>query len=118
PSDELELTIPAGIPRMLTIKLSALPSGIDRFEETGINLVEIYPNPASEKLNIEVRGDVKQKMQIRIFDVMGRQTLDQRLNTKHKRIDVSQWDAGVYFVWVLHGSRREVIKVLVNTQSK
>jgi len=117
PSDELELKIPAGIPRLLTIKLSALPSASNELEEkTDNNIVDIYPNPACDYLNLEVSGDMKQKIHVQVFDVMGRQTLNQIMDSKYGRGDVSNWDTGAYFVWVRYGNKTEVTKVLVNNQ--
>ena len=65
--------------------------------------VNIYPNPANDKLYIETEMNVEEVV---VYDVFGRQ---QTTDNGQKSIDVSNLNSGVYFVKVVT-ENGEVVK--------
>jgi hypothetical protein len=57
------------------------------------NQIAVYPNPAGNYIMITSTQDISE---IKVFDVLGKGVL----NTKEKEIDVSNLQAGVYFIQV------------------
>jgi len=66
--------------------------------------VSVYPNPASDY--IQVDGDVNQVI---VYNTAGQEMY----STSAKRIDVSSWPTGTYFVQMQKGSSKSVKKVIV-----
>ncbi len=67
--------------------------GIEEFEEIKF---EIYPNPAKEKLTVELAEGSGQNTAIKFFDVTGREVLTYWITTRKESIDVSGFAEGVY----------------------
>lgn len=57
---------------------------------------QIYPNPATKKikLNVPLNSD------IRIFDNIGRELMSNKANTKDLQLDVSALEQGIYYVQI------------------
>jgi hypothetical protein len=78
--------------RTLTAKIDCGDVGIDAMETSGVN---IYPNPTSGELTIEM-GDMRYEIcDIEIFDVFGKKV--SHLTISHP-ISISGLPAGIYFV--------------------
>lgn len=79
--------------------------GIDEEEKTVV--VDVWPNPATDVLNIEKVGSSKQ-LEISVFVLNGREILTSPspslLGGERMQLDVSGWSAGVY---VLQGTDEE-----------
>lgn len=83
-----------GIPNMqqaLDIALSQNDVALETFK--------IFPNPVKEILNIKSSSILSSEL--KIFDVMGKEMLHQKLNTPNNRIDVSGLSSGVYILHVI-----------------
>lgn len=66
-------------------------------EGTSANLIEVYPNPASEIITIKVENAGK----IQVLDMTGRLVYNVGTTIgKESVVDVSKWSAGVYLVRV------------------
>lgn len=65
-----------------------------------IDEVNIYPNPASDKIQIDITGDINVE-QIEIFDTVGNRIYTNNIqqNTLHT-VFTSEWAQGVYFVYL------------------
>lgn len=75
--------------------------GIDEEERTV--LVDVWPNPAVEVLNIEKVGSSDQ-LDLSVFDLSGKEILRFVQNNQRGSINVSGWPSGVY---ILNGSDEE-----------
>lgn len=65
-------------------------------EETELqNLITIYPNPATDVINLESQTNLES---ITVYDVHGRQIVTQLTSTNQTKINVSQLSKGVYFL--------------------
>jgi hypothetical protein len=64
--------------------------------------IELYPNPASEFINIRVSGEIKGKISLEIYNLQGRRLKVSTLhNNKTDIIDLKGLDRGIYFVKIL-----------------
>lgn len=78
--------------------------GIDEF---GLqNLVNVYPNPTSSIINIEI----KESSNIKIVNLLGATVATQQLNAGNNIIDVSNLVSGVYFIHSSNGERVKFVK--------
>jgi hypothetical protein len=58
--------------------------------------LQLYPNPASSELNIEVDGSNKNN--VVIVNALGQIVHSAQINGAHHSIDVANWTPGMYFV--------------------
>lgn len=73
--------------------------------------VNIFPNPASEVLNIKAN---KRMIRISAFDTTGRRVYQGNPFTENVRLDISNWAKGMYFIEIewddSHISTSKIIK--------
>lgn len=115
-SDELELSIPAGVPRIIRVKLSSLPVTVQDQESRIHFSMNIYPNPVRDALYIELSNDLDSEIFIHIYDAQGREMLVQKQGSGIQRIDVSHWSPGIYQVCARSDERGILTKILVRMQ--
>ena len=70
-------------------------------DDLSASSIRVYPNPTSTMLAIEAEEAIHS---IRVFDLNGRQLLQQSSGAGTTSIDVSAWPAGLYFL-ELHSDR-------------
>ncbi len=84
---------------------TSLHDGVDEVtEDNGIN---IYPNPVTNLITIELK--TKQNSMIEIKDVLGRVVYSSKINTTKTVIDIGGFAKGVYFVEV-GNERKKIVK--------
>ncbi|MEO9967413.1 MAG: T9SS type A sorting domain-containing protein [Reichenbachiella sp.] len=78
-----------------------------------IDLVEIYPNPASEYLNIEQQYFDGNISQLEIIDLAGHSVY--KINEKFTQLSiyVGNWKKGLYMVFFKKGEHEVVHKIVV-----
>lgn len=67
---------------------------IDYFQD---NNFKISPNPAKDKLNINLPSSSK-NMTLEVFDVLGKRIHKSTITQLEASVDVSRWKTGVYLV--------------------
>lgn len=75
--------------------------------------LKIYPNPASNMLNLEYKGLNSNDVSMYVMDMSGRQVLNQSLPraVKHTHtLDVSGMDGGLYFITIREDNTGEVLR--------
>lgn len=95
---------------MLTLKFST-PSSINT---SVAQLINVYPNPATNYINIE--HNIKTKAVIEIYDVLGKNILKYNADNSNSyfSIDCSKWDNGYYFCRISsEGKIEKTIKLVV-----
>jgi PKD repeat protein len=95
-------------------------SGIDHFRNENINL-NIFPNPFTDKTNIEYHLNSETRLRISIFDISGKEigivaSEDQPAGTYNYEIDASKYNLkpGVYLIKIMLNDRfvsKHVVKV-------
>lgn len=80
-------------------------SGTESIDEVAAATFSLYPNPATDKVNINV-GEAGE---VSVVDMTGRQMLQQKVATGSNTVDVSTLSNGVYFVKFGAGIQKLVI---------
>ncbi|WGD34953.1 T9SS type A sorting domain-containing protein [Olleya sp. YS] len=70
---------------------------VPTFEDT-LTSIQIYPNPASTTLNIEVPTQFEDGLTIEVYDVLGKRVLLQTINQLNTSLSISAWNDGVYLM--------------------
>jgi hypothetical protein len=73
--------------------------------------VQVFPNPASEKISINWTSE--EKVVVEIFDALGRTVYTASLNSGINSVDVSAWESGVYTIHIQVGDSLFVEKLMV-----
>ncbi|GEM_PF-1230183 len=82
---------------------------IDNNEQPGIN---IYPNPATDKLYVNIKGWEGEK-ELRLLDITGRSVIIQKLKSINTELNVSELPGGIYFVSITNNKTRVVRKIKI-----
>jgi hypothetical protein len=83
--------------------------GMDEEEKTV--MVDIWPNPTSEVLNLELQ---QQGMaEIMLYDMAGKLLVQKQTTQQREALDVSALDNGLYLLTVLQGDMKTTVKVMV-----
>ena len=75
------------------------------------NIIDIYPNPANDIVNIEIENP--DNATIEIYNVSGRLVFSRKLNSGAGKIDISGLLEGMYFVKVSNGNNVSIEKLIV-----
>ena len=71
----------------------------------------VYPNPAREKLTVEMVNIPDHNFNVTIYNITGSAVYNQKLSTLKSEIDVSAFKAGLYIVKVVSGNRSFIQRV-------
>jgi hypothetical protein len=86
-------------------------------ENTLLNNVLVYPNPANENLNVLVSLNTPEVVEIKLLDITGRGvwnfTKTEKTTETKCSIPVSTFAEGIYFVKALAGAEQQYIKVII-----
>lgn len=89
-------------PDQLYVKVELL-----NIDETNVNGMLIYPNPAKDNLTIMAEG----MKRVTITNTLGQVVYDNEVNSDNEVINMSQYDAGIYMVRITTESGSVVRKV-------
>lgn len=64
----------------------------------GNNEISLFPNPAKDKLEINLSGTFSQDTEVAIIDINGRELIKKSFNSVKNEIEISGLTRGVYFV--------------------
>lgn len=73
--------------------------------------VKAFPNPATNKMNVEIIGMQEGNAQISIMDMTGRIISSQKVQSQEMSMDLSALSSGVYFLKYQDGAHRETLKI-------
>lgn len=90
--------------------ISSVPVGL---EDSVVKMFTVWPNPATEQLNITFGSAVEKNASAVIYDVQGRQVMATSLLNTDNVLNVQGLAKGVYMVNVTNGEKTEVEKVIV-----
>jgi hypothetical protein len=76
--------------------LSSAPLAINNILDN--DNITIYPQPATNTLNVEIKRNNKEINKLQLFDIKGCLLLSQSINQDNTSLDVSGFDSGIYFV--------------------
>ena len=76
-------------------------------DDTKLNTISMYPNPASSTLNL-VLPKTMQTGQIAVIDILGKQIYSQEFESQENiSIDILSWSTGSYFLKVVSGENTQ-----------
>jgi hypothetical protein len=79
--------------------------------ENAIEGLEVYPNPTSSAVNIAVAN--AENSEFRVFSISGAEVVGTTEFNSNAKVDVSNWQRGVYFLAVTNGGITTIQKVVV-----
>ena len=93
---------------------------ITRIDEKSVDLnnlnINIYPNPAVDYVNMDIKGDNLPELYYKLTDENGKVLLSDK-SLGHKRIDMSTYDPSVYFINV-YNKDKSFVRVFKVIKSK
>jgi len=78
------------------------------------NNIEIYPNPATDKLNIIFPETPKAKVSVKLFDNIGQKILEFEFANKINEIDLKSFADGMYYIKVETKNGDILRKIVIN----
>lgn len=110
------ITLSQSVPSVGNLGLTVTPSGITTaVEEPGESGIDrIYPNPAKEKLTLELYASKSEEITIVMVDILGNKVLKQiaQLSSGKTRIDLNTADLnpGSYTLQTVHSNGSKVVR--------
>jgi len=87
-----------------------LANGGSDIENLQKNIVELYPNPANEFLNIKSKSKINE---IEILNIIGKQMFVKEVNSKQAKIDIRNFESGIYFIEIKTDHGKQVSKLVI-----
>ena len=83
---------------------------------TGITVIEkevlsIYPNPAKDRVIINMNNPAETKSDLTIFNMNGQKLYQQSFNGNHTEVDLKGWAKGIYFIKIENENLRLIRKL-------
>lgn len=98
-----------------TVQVNILITGINAAQTQ--NTVTMYPNPASERLYVNIANSSNSAAQISILDLNGKTLMFKNtvfINDGVSEIDVSGFSSGIYILRVENGTEVQNLKLVIN----
>jgi len=73
----------------------------------------LFPNPANNTLNVQVKSNLNTNMMLSIFDNTGRMVYSQSISNTNQSIDIRQIPSGIYFVKMQNNSVQQVERLII-----
>ncbi len=90
---------------------------INSLETVFGDLVKVYPNPASESVNLEIRGLESDHLVYRLRNSVGQPVVSKELSAGQsayfESIDVKSLPAGIYFLEIDNGIQKENRRIII-----
>ena len=87
-----------------------VPTGINSVTDNGIS---IYPNPASDMINIQL-DRFNTETRLSIINSLGKVVLESQINNPEFTINTAQLPNGIYFINLIDQASKKTFKVVVN----
>ncbi|MFC2090375.1 T9SS type A sorting domain-containing protein [Bacteroidota bacterium] len=87
--------------------------GIIGVESNLTPALRLYPNPAKDKLKLELMNIPEKSAIVSIYNVTGSAVFNMELSSKVTEIDVSGYESGLYFIKVTSGQRSYIQSVQI-----
>ncbi|WP_211292405.1 S8 family serine peptidase [Nonlabens arenilitoris] len=93
----------------------ALNSTLSNEENTLANLVQMYPNPTSTIVSIQIDSSINDTIDIQIMNSLGQiiDEINQAVDANTTIIDVNNYQSGLYFVNIAAGNLQTTKKLII-----
>ena len=88
----------------------ALDIGLSLQEEDFFEF-KVFPNPATDILTIQIPSGNENTI-LRVYDVLGKQILEQQMTDSSSQLDVSSMSSGIYMMLFESGSASKTVKLI------
>jgi PKD repeat protein len=95
--------------KMSGFTINVYPESIADIQSVDHDNLSVYPNPASEWLFVE-SSTTSSGSSIMIYDLKGKLVLSEEMNSQHKKLNISSFDKGIYFLQVDDNMKVKFIK--------
>lgn len=87
---------------------------VSGIEESDLNVMQVYPNPAKDQITIEHSFEIDGSSTLLITNILGEQLLTEPLISTSEKINIESLQNGIYFVTLK--SKREIVtqKLIIN----
>ena len=92
---------------------SSKVSNDEFYSTTDITGISVYPNPASDKVTIELNSTLESESNISIIDITGRIIYQTVSNESNLSIDTREFSNGMYQIIVQRGEQIETQKLII-----
>lgn len=82
-------------------------------QELSANGISIYPNPTTDKLNIDINTDLVNNAKISIVDALGKLVISETLTSEKTVIRTTNLDTGIYFVRIISNNTEIRVEKLI-----
>ena len=92
-----------------TLIIVTNPTGIN---DPNYGLVELYPNPTSGELTIELNKQFDKKTKLSIYDTSGKIFLNENVSWHKKTVNLQKYPSGTYFISISSDEKNIVRKII------
>jgi hypothetical protein len=82
------------------------------FESQKLNQVKLYPNPTTGKFTLTLNQNDSEQTRVTVFNVTGRQILQETLTGNSLSLDLSSHPKGIYIVKINNGKKSFVERLI------
>ncbi len=101
-----------------TTSTQVINANVGVTEQTLVNAMTLYPNPANDNMNIELTMNDNSNVQIMAYDLSGQVLVNENKNLATGKTtltyDVTNWSNGIYFIRVTSGNTVNTMKVVIS----
>jgi len=84
-------------------------------ENTIENKINIFPNPASDKIIIETNGNsILNEIDVRVMNIIGKTVFEEKIKGQKNELDLGKLPEGVYYVSLNSASLKEMKKIIIS----
>ncbi|MBV6484617.1 MAG: hypothetical protein KFKLKKLM_01127 [Flavobacteriales bacterium] len=73
----------------------------------------VYPNPTNGIVTIQYNATTFTNSTFKLFDVMGKEMLNKKIESNHTQLDVGQYPKGIYFYQTIHQKQQISGKLII-----
>jgi hypothetical protein len=112
------VTLNSTTPQVSNLNFNVPEASLTPVEDktTAVQKLNVYPNPATEQLNLQMEVSVPQETTIRMFNLTGKTVYSEKIQlnsgTQNHSIDISKVVPGLYFIQLTSGQKTVTSKVV------
>lgn len=102
-----------GVISNFTIEICALTASLSS-NDTVLNSLKVYPNPAKGIVNIDLAGAVTGDTTFELFDVQGRKVISKVSSNNIETLNIENLSDGIYMLSIQNGGAKTTKKLVIN----
>jgi len=86
---------------------------IEGINDLGLNSVKLYPNPSNGLVTLELNNVNNEELYVEVYDVIGKLVYKTNITENRTDIDLTNMNAGIYYVSVNSNNNKKVSKIMI-----